>query len=414
MNQENSTIIDKLINLPFNKKISIIGSSILLIIFLLCLGSIIENVSADEIKICQVPISGTLLYWIEPGWAFQKFGEVNKYEKAFQVWFSNKDNQGGSENQAIKIIFNDAGAAKISGSARLTLPRDDKHLRLIHTEFGSMDALDNELILPTIMKVVFASGPLMSSFESYAAKKNDLIHYIEDQLINGIYKTAQKEIEKIDELTGKKKTITIAELIKDVNSPGGFARQEEAPFEKYGLAIRQIAVEDIEYEEKILDQISGQQKARMAVQTAIAEAKEARQETIKAEEQGKADYTKAKWEQEKINAKEIAEAQKEKAVSKLRMEKAKYQKEADILKGQGEAAYKRLVMQADGALKQKLEAWVEVNKLYAEAISKQKWVPETVISGGGKGKGYNGAQDLINLLMIKTAKDLKVQPNPEQ
>lgn len=394
------------------KKKVIVGLTVVFIFFtLIFIGKIIENVAADEIVINQVPITGTLEFWTTPGWKLQGFGDVTKYDKSFQMWFSEKDTQGNSSDESIKIVFNDAGMGWISGSARLVMPKDKKNLALIKTEFGTMTNLLHELVEPTVTKVVFSSGPLMSSFESYAVKKNDLIRYIEDQLRHGIYRTISKEVQKIDELSGKKKTVTIAEPITGKEFPGGFARQEEAPLTKYGIEIRAVSVENIRYEDKIMDQISTQQKAFMDVQTSIAEAKKAKQEAIKAEENGKAEYQKAKWEQEKINAKEIAEAEKGKTVAKLDMEKAKFQKQADILSGQGKAEKKRLAMKADGALSQKLDAYIKVNQMYAESIAKYQgaWVPTTVIGGGNNKKGnYNGAQDLINMLMIKTAKDLSL------
>lgn len=389
---------------------------VILIISLSLMSKIVENLSADVIVINQVPISGTLEFWTEPGWKSQFFGDITKYNKTFQIWFSNKENMGASQDESIKIVFNDAGEGKISGSARIKLPTDKEHLRLIHVEFGSMEALVHDLIMPTLNKVVFSSGPLMSSFESYAAKKNDLIRYIEDQLKNGIYRTVSKEVEKIDELSGNKKIVTVADLLADKESPGGFKRQEEAPFSKYGVVIRAVAVEDIVYEKKIMEQISTQQQAFMSVQTAIADAKKAKQQTIRAEEEGKKDYATAKWEQEKINAKEIAEAEKDRTVSKLAMEKAKFQKRADILTGEGIATKKRLIMQADGALSVKLKAYVKVSELYADAISKYQgaWVPSTLITNGKGSGGYNGAQDLINMLMIKTAKELHLEVNPNK
>ena len=63
--------------------------------------------------------------------------------------------------------------------------------------------------------MVSESGPLMSAFESYAEKKNDLIEYITDQLNNGVYKTTVKTIETVDPITGEKKTVKIASLIPD-------------------------------------------------------------------------------------------------------------------------------------------------------------------------------------------------------
>jgi hypothetical protein len=64
-------------------------------------------------------------------------------------------------------------------------------------------------------------------------------------------------------------------------------------------------------------------------------------------------------------------------------------------------------MQADGALAQKLEAWTEVNKRYAQAIENYKgnWVPNLVMGNSGGGSTM-GSQDLINLLSARTAQEL--------
>ena len=66
-------------------------------------------------------------------------------------------------------------------------------------------------------------------------------------------------------------------------------------------------------------------------------------------------------------------------------------------------------MEADGALEKKLQAYIEVSKLYASAIKDYKgnWVPGVVMGGGnGTHAAGSGVQDLIDLLTIKTARDL--------
>lgn len=388
---------------------------IILIFVLFSAGSLVEDVDADKIIVNQVPISGTLNFWTEPGLEFQKFGNTTVYEKAFQFWFSVDKDRGEDRDQSIEIIFNDAGKGRLSGSARLLMPRDERSLRLIQSEFGSMNAVKLELIRETINKVVFSTGPLMSSYESYAVKKNDLINYIKDQLKNGIYKTITRDVKTIDPLSGKEKTVQLAELVPDPKSPGGYARQEDAPFKTYGIRVAAISVDKIIYEERIINQIAEQQKALMQVKTAIAKSKEAEQEAIKVEAEGKAKAVKAKWDQEIIKAKAVTAAEQKRDVAKLEKIAAEYEKQKQILLGQGEAERKKLVMLADGALKQKLEAYVEVNKMYAKAISDYKgnWVPATVFgSRASSGGGYNGAQNLIDLFTVKTANDLHLQAKP--
>lgn len=57
-------------------------------------------------------------------------------------------------------------------------------------------------------------------------------------------------------------------------------------------------------------------------------------------------------------------------------------KQEQILRGEGDGAYKRLVIEADGALAQKLETYEKVMGRFAAAIEKRKWVPEVQMGGG--------------------------------
>ena len=64
-------------------------------------------------------------------------------------------------------------------------------------------------------------------------------------------------------------------------------------------------------------------------------------------------------------------------------------------------------MQADGALQQKLEAWVIVQSRFAEEFGKQKWVPEIQMGSSGESAG-SPAMTLIEMLGVKAAKDLSL------
>lgn len=156
---------------------------------------------------------------------------------------------------------------QLYGSLRVKLPTDNEHMLRIQTDYNGMDRLMNDLVRPTVTKVIYASGPLMSAFESYAEKKNDLIEYITDQLNNGVYKTTIKHLETIDPLTGEKKTVNVAALIPDSLAAGGFKRSEKSPFTYYGLEIGQVAVSRIAYSDKVNRQIAQQQEANMLIQT---------------------------------------------------------------------------------------------------------------------------------------------------
>lgn len=378
----------------FSKKsISAIIFAVVAVIFLFQLPRIGEDVRNEEIVVNQYPFTGKMAYWTTPGFKGQWFGKTTTYYKTQQLWFGSSNDEGQQEGSPIPVIFNDASDGMIYGSLRVKLPTDVEHLSRIQTDYNGMDRLMNDLVKQTVVKVIYASGPLMSAFESYAEKKNDLIAYITDQLNNGVYKTAVKVEETTDPVTGEKKTTKVATLIADTNSPGGYKRSEKSPFAYYGIEIGQVAVSKIGYSDKVILQIAQQQESNMQIQTAKAQSAAAQQNAIKAEEEGKAAAAKAKWEQEKIKAVEVTKAEQEREVSRLAAEKAEFDKKKIIAEGQAEAEAARLKVAAGLSPAERAEWDYKTKVGVAEALSKTKW-PTVVMSGNS---GQNTAMDVIAL-----------------
>lgn len=368
--------------------------SIFTLVFLVLSGSLFQNIDANEIVCIQSPISGKLTWHTTPGTRWQGFGKVSVYKKLKTYIFE------------IPVRFNDGGHGTIFGSINYEIPFSIDLLNSLHMKYGSDEAIQKQLIETITNKCVYMTGPLMSSKESYAEKRTNLISYIEDQIANGVYKTKQSEVKTKDQMTGQDKTVTVVEIV--IGKNGKPERQEDAVLNNYGIKTSNFAVTRLPYDEAVENQIKQQQGLVMQVQTAIASAKEAEQSAITIAKQGESSAAKAKWEQEVIKAKEVTLAQQKYEVSVLEAKSAEQQKRRDILLGEGEGSRKRLVMQADGALDKKLEAWVEVNKLYAEAIKGYagQWVPAIVM---GDQKSSNGATALVDLLTAKTAKELGLE-----
>lgn len=380
--------------LPIKKIVvaSVIG--IVVIVFLCCIGSLVEDVKNEEIVVNQVPITGTMYVWSQPGMYAQKLGHTTKYHKTEQLWFGAQNN-----GEPIPVIFNDASNGEIFGSLRVKLPTDREHMLRIQTDYNGMDRLMNDLVRPTVVKVVYASGPLMSAYESVSEKKNNLIEYITDQLNNGVYTTSVSIEEVIDPITGEKKQQKFAVLIPDSLAAGGYRRSEKSPFDYYGIEIGQVSVSKIDYEERVQKQIAQQQEANMLVQTSKAKSLAAQQEAIRAEQEGKAEAAKAKWEQEKIKAVEVTKAEQEFEVARLEALKANEVKKRIIAEGEAEAAANRAKVAA-GLTPQERAEWDYRTKVgVAEAVAKVK-LP-TVIMGG-----TNGGNQTMDIMSLKFATDL--------
>lgn len=379
---------------PVTVKFFVVG--VLVALFLVVSKNVFEMVNADQIMVIQSPVKGRLTWHTSPGFKWQGWGKITKYHKRDIYEFE------------IPVRFNDGGHGTMVGSVQYEMPLDDKNLREIHTRFGSQKAVEKQLIQTVVNKSIYMTGPLMSSKESYAEKRNYLIRYVEDQISDGVYQTTQKEEKRVDPMTGQEKTVTVVEIVLESGLP---KRQETAVLKEFGIRTFNFSINRLPYDDAVEAQIKSQQSLAMDVQTAIAAAKKAEQNAITAEKNGEAEAMKAKWEQEVIKAKAVTEAEQNKEVAKLDRDAAEFTKQKLILEGQGEAEKKRLVMAADGALTQKLEAWTTAQQYYADALKnfKGNLVP-SVVMGDSKGVPSSGS-DLINLLTVKTAKELSLDMN---
>lgn len=375
------------------------------IMLIACARYMFEDADKSKNYVCQMPITGEYHVWTEGGLQWQYFGNVESYNKTSQVEFSGLEkNQTGyvavGENPAASLTFNDKGRGMIVGSFRVVLPSDAENMKKIQRDFGSEKALINNLVRPTLYKVVTACGPLMSSLESVSENRTDLIDYITDQLNNGVYKTKAVKTEVLNEITGEKEMRTTAVIIEDLNAPLGHKRQEVSPFSQYGITCGLVSIIDIKYDAATQDQIDAQKQANLAVITSKTKSIEAMQRTIQIAEEGKAATEKAKWEQERIKIVEVTKAEQEKEVARLAAEKAEFNKKKIIAEGEAEAAANRAKVAA-GLTPQEKAEWdykTAVGIAKELAGSNVRWVPEIMI-GGGNSNGAN-AMDAVGLNMM--------------
>jgi hypothetical protein len=97
----------------------------------------------------------------------------------------------------------------------------------------------------------------------------------------------------------------------------------------------------------------------------------------------------------------------------LDVQTAELRKQKDILEGQGIATKKKLIMEADGALDQKLQAYKEVSKYWADAFGAYQGslVPTFVSGGGGGSNGGNAGLNFMELMTAKAQMDLSLNLN---
>lgn len=396
-------------NIPTNKiALGAIGA-VGLISGLIIAPQLLTNIDAKEFVVIQ-RISGQLDVVAEPGWTWQGMGKVTRYARRDQFSFSEDKTQGKTIDESITTRFNDGGHANISGTINWVMPLSPEKVIRLHKDFGSTQAIEQQLMRTVVQKVIYNVGPTMSSTESSAEKRPEIPKYIDDQLANGTYltKTAQAVVK--DPITGQDRLQALVTIAIDPNT-GKPQRESASQLTDYGLILQPVSINAIKYDQAVENQITARQVATTAVQIAKANATRAEQDAITTEQQGKANAAKAKWEQEVENAKTVAIAQAKVTIADAGVKEAEAFKKSEVLRGEGEATRKRMVMEADGQLDKKLEALVKVNEMYAKAIEKAApgaWSP-AVVMGGSSGAGTgSAASSLVDLMTARTARELGV------
>ena len=386
------------------RSIVILTASVIgVVVGLIITPMLVENISADEIVVIQ-SVTGKLDVYTQSGPVWQGMGRVTSYKKREQYSFSAKKDQGKSTDESIDVTFNDGGHGKISGVVSWEMPTAHEAVIKLHTLFGSQHAIEQQLVRPAIEKSIYLTGPMMSSTESYSSRRSEFLQLFEDQARNGIYKTEAISTKQTDPVSGVEKTISLERIAMKDGVP---QRQSGSALKEFGIMLESPAIDQMIYDSTVKSQIETQQKAVAQIQTSQAQAREAENQAITTEKQGQAAAAKAKWEQETIKAKMVTEAQQKLEVATLGAKEAEQKKREQILLGEGEAERKRLVMQADGALEKKLEAWLQAQEYYANAIKdiKHPIVPTIVMGGSGV---QPSAQSLLDMLSVKTAKELSL------
>ena len=371
--------------------------------------------------------SGYTFVKFEPGWYVAAFGTTQEYPDVITFDYDKSNDDEASMTQlGISVRYQDGGLGTIFGKDRFALPSDEMTMLKLHKAFRSSEGVANKLIKPVTEEATNLTAGLLTSEGAYAEQRGQFIQWSQAQIANGKYQTKLvRKLVKGDDGKEVWKRVPTIDLNKE-NQPIILS----SDLKEYGIVLMGHQITDWDFESKTLKQISTKREATMAIITAKANAERAKQDAITIKEQGIANVAKAKYEQEveKVKAVVVAEREKEVAVinatrqvdiaaqQKLEAEQKKLAaseyKQEQILRGEGDGEYKRLVIEADGALTQKLATYEYVSKLYADALAKHRLVPDISFgSAGADGGQGNAATSLINMLNVKTAKDLSLDMN---
>jgi hypothetical protein len=426
-------------NIPFKLIFSAIGT----VLFILSLFFIAGWNDAGNRTVVVNGWTGSVSVKLDPGIYWKWFGRGIEYPDYITFDFDQNDSQvDGRTVQQIGygIQYQDGGTGTVYGQGRFELPVEPDMMIALHKAFKSAEGVAYKLIKPTAESSLRLTAGLMTSEESYTTKRAIFQEWARDQIQNGQYRTtlAKKKVSKEEAGVGTANDATkptdakAEDEMVEIEFPiiekiGGVPAHLDNDLKPYGIELKAFQITSTAYEESTNKQIQTKRTATMGIITSRANAEKAKQETITAEQEGLKAVMEAKYKQEVEKEKATVDAMRDKEVAKIGAEKlvevAKqkaaeqeqnkiaqgHYKQAETLRGEGDAAYKKAVIEADGALEQKLAAYVAVQSAYAREFGKQPLVPQIMMGGAGDGTGAaTAANSFIDLMAIKAAKDLNL------
>lgn len=358
-------------------------------------------------------------YKIYPG------GRYNAWKRAMTVQslegkrselMSSEDNSEYSSVSMppLNIMFLDQVDADAAATVRFTIPTDREQFLHIAREYRTPENLLRTALIPSFKETLQATASLMGAEEYYSGARTQFNTEFEKQMSDGIFVVKREEqiigatkgkasanasLDEQEEYGEGSKTIFVVNKITDEN---GNPIVKSQNFRKYGINVIEARITEMNPNAKFVERMQLKQKA--SADRAIAKEKRVQEEEerllaiAKGEREVAQRQAAAKVIQiEKTTNAEtdkqlaITQANKlkeratiEKETAEITLAKAKIEAETKRTQADAEAYQKEVILKADNALAQKLEAEVKIQRVWAEAFAERK-VPQNVFTSGGVG-----------------------------
>lgn len=389
-------------------------------------GSLVWGIGSNDLgyrQVIQSP-SGEISVKFDQGWYWQGFDTVYTYPDNISYDTPDSvttDSRGRQvQKEGITVQYQDGGIGFVDGSVMITLPNDKDNMVALHKAANSPSGLISKIISREVFQGLNLTAGLMTSEEAYAVRRNDYANWARMQVEQGRFQTVLKD-KTVTLEDGKKQTKQVPTIKYDKD--GITPLYQDGMFADYGLKVTGFQITSWDFEDKTKAQIDKKREAEMAIITAKANADRADWETKEVEAKGKKAIATVKYKELQIKEKATIAAEREKAVALTRAKQkvevakqlvaeqtqraiaAKKEAEAFTTMSVAKAQDKKRMMQSDGALQQKLDAYKYSQRVWAEAFAKRA-VPAIQM---GQAQGGNGdASEFQSMLNAMMAKDLLV------
>ena len=362
--------------------------------------------------------TGTQVGETTPGYHMKYWGSYEPFNKFIPVKADEEENPNISADiPPIEGRFTDSVTAQIDVTALFQLPAVEEDFLKMAVAFRTQENLENTTLIPVLREVVRNSARTMTAQDYIAGKGGEFENSILDQLREGIYLLDITEIRpegkvnvaQEDSDRGVEQSQMVKyEVSNTLNADGTIAHKPTALLD-YKIHVSQANVASVDPEPKFKEMLALQRDAAAQASVKKQEAKRAEYEKQKIIAEGEASKAQIQVDQEKLQITKLIAAETLLKEAEIDLKQARIQKQKEIevaekvkIAADAQAYAKKKVIEADGALTQKLATLENI----AEDVSKgwaNRPVPQQVIVMGGSdgsgGNDYSGTPEEFKIMM---------------
>lgn len=353
----------------------------------------------------------------------------------------------GSISEPYRVRLADNWVGDVTQTTRFAIPQDQEQFISMARKFRSPERLINTTLRPAVtasldsvanmftMEAYYAGGQrdrFKSEFKDAVEKGRAMVRQVSVSVNSGVEQNpvAANDLESSQDTSEIGDTSSQRLVMEKITDASGNAVRVAHDYAEHGIIVASAILENLDPDDAFEAQIQARKEAasrRIVAREQRLEQEEQRLlaiqsgETRIAERQAESKVLQIQQTTEAETAKMLAliaasqlqeQAEIERQTAAINLEKARIEAEAVQVTADAEAYAKQAILEADGALAAKLEAWVQAQSYWADAAGKIN-VPTTVFSGSGagtEGDALGTVEQFMNMMMMKTARDLQVDP----
>jgi len=364
-------------------------------------GQLFETNDAGFYQVKQAALSGTMSTHNEAGIYPQLFGSISTYKLSETSYFSEAE---GNDIGAVNVRFDGGGTAKISGSIKYRLSSDPTTQLKLHSDFRSFSAVEHDLIRQVVTASLMQTSALFKPDDVYSTRRAEFISVAEEQIRTGLFATESFE-ELVKDAEGNESISRTVKVKHDKD--GNPIIKTPSAFKQYGIEVIQFVIKELDFDDIIDQSIMAKKQAEQKEVVAKANAETSKQDTISAQEKGKADVAIAEAAALVIKKTAVIEAEKQTAIEEEKAKQADFAAKATRAKGAAEAYAAKLKVSAGLSPLEQAEIDRDTAIGVADKMSNVKFPQMMIIGGGSNGGSAMNPFDAVGLeSFIKISKGL--------